>query len=258
MKYINHMTCAFQDEKVQAAVAEGGHKVYAAYWILVEAIATQIRPESISVKMTLTWPQWGARLLMDPRLARSSTVILQRACLILVQDHGKSATIEIPNILKYADEYTKRVCQKSGQTPDPTRDKLRTISGAPALPALQALKTLDQDQNLSPKISSPKNGSGRVQVEYSEEFREFWAAYPLKVRKLVAFKKYQVVRKHPEHTRARVNDSAVEYAAVCAREKREDRFILHPATFLEKDRWKDYCFDRDGPTEAEEKPGAEA
>lgn len=246
MKYINHLTCAFQDEKMQAAVAAGGLKAYAAYWIILETIGAQIRPESVSTGLTLTWPQWGAKLLVDVRTARKLASILQTAALIMLQDSGKSARIEIPNILKYCDEYSRKIGIKSGQTPDITPDKLRTLSGAPAL---QTLKTLDQDQKHTPKISSPKNGSGRVLVEYSEEFKEFWAAYPLKIRKLIAFKKYQSVRKHPEHTRARVNDSAVEYAAICKREKREDRYILHPATFLEKDRWKDYCFAQDGPQE---------
>lgn len=157
MKYVNHMTCAFQDEKVQAAVAAGGIKVYAAYWIIVEAISAQIRPESISVKMTLTWQQWGARLLTDVRTVRRIASILQVAALIVLQDSGKSATIEIPNILKYADEYTKRVCQKSGQTPGLTRDKLGTLSGSPALPALPALP---DKQDLTPIAPTPAKGNG--------------------------------------------------------------------------------------------------
>jgi len=159
------MTCAFQDEKVQAAVAVGGIKVYAAYWILVEAISAQIRPESISVKMTLTWQQWGARLLTDVRTVRRIASVLQTAALIVLQDSGKSATIEIPNILKYADEYTKRVCQKSGQTPVPSRDNIPRVSGSPALPALptkeKGLKDLPQpvdNSGILPLTSGANDG----------------------------------------------------------------------------------------------------
>jgi len=165
MKYVAHMTCAFQDEKIQAAVAEGGIKVYAAYWIIIEAIAAQIRPESISVELTLTWQQWGARLGVDPRNCRKLTTILQKVSVILLQDHGKSATIKIPNILKYADEYTKKVCKKSGQTPDTSRDKVGAMSGSPALPDLlkekKDLKDLRQPVDNSvvlPVIGGADNG----------------------------------------------------------------------------------------------------
>ena len=159
MKYVAHMTCAFQDEKIQAAVAEGGIKAYAIYWILIEAIAAQIRPESISVELTLTWVQWGAKLLVDVRTARRIAAILQTCGVILLQDNGKSATIKIPNILKYADEYTKKVCKRSGQNPDSTRDKLGTMSRSPALPALpkekKDLKDLPQsvDKVVPPRKS---------------------------------------------------------------------------------------------------------
>ena len=142
MKYVNHMTCAFQDEKVQAAFSEGGHRVYSIYWILVETIAAQIRPESVSVKLTLTWRQWGSKLLSDQRSVRSATQVLHNSSLIVLMDHGKSATIEIPNILKYCDEYSRKVGIKSGHSPAKTPDKLRSVSGFPALPALPDIKDL--------------------------------------------------------------------------------------------------------------------
>ena len=35
-----------------------------------------------------------------------------------------------------------------------------------------------------------------------------------------------------------------EKLASAEKEKREEKFVMHPATFLEKDRWKDYCFEK--------------
>ena len=168
MKYVAHMTCAFQDEKIQAAVAAGGIKAYAVYWILIEAIAAQIRPESISVELTLTWAQWAGRMGIDPRNARRMTTILHETSVILLQDHGKHATIKIPNILKYADEYTKKVCKKSGQTPDISRDNIPRLSGSPALPALptkeKGLKDLPQPvDNFSPPATDGANDGGNAE-----------------------------------------------------------------------------------------------
>jgi len=274
MKYINHMTSSSDDEKHEALIEKCGMAGYGAYWVVAEKIAAQIRPECVSTSLTLSWRNWSRHLRVDDvrttkylinAIADAGLILLKIAQIsptsalpggrsgarhrsISHRSETEIVTIDMPNILKYGDEYTKRVGIKSRQTPD----KLPTISGSPALPALL------KDQSLLSKTTSPKNGSGRVQAGYTDEFKEFWAAYPRKIGKLLAFKKYLSVLRHPEHTKERVNDSAEEYASVCAKEKREDRFILHPATFLEKDRWKDYCFDRDGPTEAEEKPGAEA
>ncbi|MDA8178316.1 MAG: hypothetical protein M0T69_02080 [Deltaproteobacteria bacterium] len=154
MKYINHMTCAFQDEKIQAAVAMGGLKVYGAFWVLVEAIGAQIRPESVSVGLTLTWPQWASKLLVDVRIARRIASTLQTCGVILLQDTGKSARIEIPNILKYADEYSRKVGIKSGHSPDTTPDKFRKNSGAPALPAFPALPEEKKDLRTGPVDNS--------------------------------------------------------------------------------------------------------
>jgi hypothetical protein len=141
MKYVKHLTCAYQDEKVQAAVAKGGLKTYAVYWIILEAIGAQIRPESVSTGLSLTWVQWGAKLLIDPRNARKLTAILHEVGLVRLQDDGNTARIEIPNILKYCDEYSRKVGIKSGHAPD----KLRTVSGTPAFPASQNIKDLRED-----------------------------------------------------------------------------------------------------------------
>ncbi len=166
MKYINHLTCAFQDEKISAAVSEGGLKVYGAFWVLIEAIAAQIRPESVSVGLTLTWTQWGSRLLVDPRSARKLTSILQKHSVIMLHDLGKSARIEIPNILKYCDEYSRKVGIKSGHSPDSTPDKLRRDSGLPALPALPDKQDLKNRPcgivDNSPSVDGATAGGGSL------------------------------------------------------------------------------------------------
>jgi hypothetical protein len=76
---------------------------------------------------------------------------------------------------------------------------------------------------------------------YTPEFEAFWDVYPRCIGKLEAFKAFlRVAKTYPPEDLAL---AAKEYASECERNKTEDRFIKHPRTFLNEDRWKDYCFE---------------
>jgi len=81
--------------------------------------------------------------------------------------------------------------------------------------------------------------SSRAKNDYSEDFEKFWSLYPRKKMKQVAFDKFK--------SRLRAGDSIEEifaatkrYFMQCKDNGTEEEFILHPATFLAKDRWKEY------------------
>lgn len=81
----------------------------------------------------------------------------------------------------------------------------------------------DQGKKGEPKPKPPE--------EYSEGFLKFWNAYPRKVGKGEAFKKYKTRTKagwSPEE----LYDAAVNYAAHVTRERTEMQYIKHPSTFL--------------------------
>jgi hypothetical protein len=114
--------------------------------------------------------------------------------------------------LKYGDEYTKRLLPKRTKTPD----TLPMLSGFPAVP--------EQLTNI-----------------YTEDFVHFWERYPKKIGKQVALESFRrVIKTYPPGDIIRASE---EYAKKCAKDKTEDRYILHPSTFLNKDRWKDHCFE---------------
>lgn len=69
-----------------------------------------------------------------------------------------------------------------------------------------------------------------------EGFAEFWAAYPRKEGKRAAEKAYAAARKR-EVPAARLLVAAKRYAAVTAHT--EDRFVAHPATWLNQGRYDD-------------------
>ena len=80
---------------------------------------------------------------------------------------------------------------------------------------------------------------------YTPQFKKFWAEYPNKKEKDVAFEVFERLK---EKEKQQTIIAARNYRIKTEREKQEKKFIKHPATFLRKNRWKDYL----GPPEKEE------
>lgn len=138
MKYVNHMSSSVTDEKHEALIEKCGLAGYGAYWIIAETIAAQIRPESRATNLALTWRNWARHL----RVNTKSTMFLVRSMslvgLIFVHEGDEKITIDMPNLLKYADQYTRKVLTRSRHSPD----NVRSDNELPALPALPDIKDL--------------------------------------------------------------------------------------------------------------------
>jgi hypothetical protein len=194
------------------AIHKMGLAAYGAYWIIVEKIAAQIRPESISTTIRVPnelWSSW-LRTRIDHAMRLLRTLHDER--LIICEFADKATSVSVPNILKYGDEYTKRLMPKRIKTPD----TLPLQSGLPAVPEQQT---------------------------YTPEFAQFWKCYPKCIGKRVAFDSFRrVIKTYPATD---VIEAATEYSKKCDQDKTEEKFIMHPSTFLNKDRWKDYCFEKE-------------
>lgn len=66
---------------------------------------------------------------------------------------------------------------------------------------------------------------------YTPAFQAFWAAYPRKIGKGEAYRKYQTRRKDG-FSDEQLLEAAKNYAAQCARKHTEKEYIKHPKTFL--------------------------
>lgn len=67
--------------------------------------------------------------------------------------------------------------------------------------------------------------------KYKNSFLDFWEAYPRKIDKGNAYKKYQA-RLNDGYSERDLITAATNYADQCRREKTERKFIKHPKTFL--------------------------
>jgi hypothetical protein len=143
MKYVTHLTVASEDDKfedLRERMGRGihGQAAYGIYWVVAEKIGAQIRPESVSTFLTKTERKWCEMLNVRANYFRKWVVAMNLVGLAKIVTDGKLIKIDMPNILKYCDEYSRKVGIKSGHAPD----KLRRDSGTPALPALPEVQDL--------------------------------------------------------------------------------------------------------------------
>ena len=103
------------------------------------------------------------------------------------------------------------------------RNKKREMANTEAA---QAVKSSPEEPKEPVKPKHEKKPSG-----YIPAFEEFWKSYPRKVGKGEAYKKYQA-RLHDGYSEEELLEAAINYAAKCASEKTEDKYIKHAKTFL--------------------------
>ena len=94
-----------------------------------------------------------------------------------------------------------------------------------------------ETQTVSPSMSKSKSSSS-FSKEYAHAFETWWARYPRKIGKVDAEKAYLQVSLHA--TEPELLTALEAYRCDIAKNKTEEKFIKHPATFLRADRWKDY------------------
>ena len=83
----------------------------------------------------------------------------------------------------------------------------------------------------------------RKRIGYTADFISFWNEYPRSIGKHEALKAFLRVTK--EYPSSDVISAAKEYSLQCGKDNTPKKFIKHPRTFLNEDRWKDYCFEEE-------------
>ena len=109
------------------------------------------------------------------------------------------------------------------------RKRAEVVSGNEPRCIISAPKpTILHEEPVQEKVEPEKK---KPSEEYSEGFKKFWEIYPRKVGKGEAFKKYKA-RTKAGWSPDELYEAAVNYAAKVTRERTEQMYIKHPATFL--------------------------
>lgn len=125
MRWFKHMTHSFRDEKLARLCDEYGLEGYGFWWKVVEIVAEKIT-ENDETSVTFSAKFWGNSLGISPKKFQKMAEFCANIGLFSIKFSENSITVDMPNILKFRDEYTERKCRKSGQC----RDKLRPLARA--------------------------------------------------------------------------------------------------------------------------------
>ena len=117
MRWMKHMTAAWQDEKVARLTDDGGIEAYGFYWRMLEIVAANMTETSEPV-CKLPVKSW-ARLcnLLSNRFERLAQ-LLQKCGLCRLETFEGLLKVEFPNLTKYRDEYSKKSDRKNSKCPD--------------------------------------------------------------------------------------------------------------------------------------------
>lgn len=120
MKWFKHMTASFNDEKLSLMVDELGMEGYGFWWRTLEIIAEKLgeNSESLETFCSFSAKKWGNFYGFSPKKFEKFVRIFEKFELFTVKFSENSITIDIPNILKYKDEWFRRKCKNSGVTPE--------------------------------------------------------------------------------------------------------------------------------------------
>lgn len=177
--------------------------------------------------------KWSERLKISEQRLRTLITKLKKAKMIEVVDtHRKCSVYEILNYAKFNhhDNHQSSHAQQGNEDDANHQPNQHPTSSQPA--ANQQPTTKEQGSNKG------NNVNNKPLKEYTPEFVEFWNVYPRKISKSVAFTKWKKVIKTESFDY--LMQCARNYAKECEMKQTADEYIKHPATFLEKDRYKDY------------------
>ncbi len=114
MRWIKHLTLAHCDRAIDAATEKYGAEAYGVWWFILEDIAAPMEPGKMVPSATHSAVKWASICRTSVRRFTSIAKTFADQGLIVMQSTDNRIQIDVPNLLKYKDEYSK----KSGQTPE--------------------------------------------------------------------------------------------------------------------------------------------
>lgn len=225
MKWFHHEVDSMHSEKIAALIAEFGFEGYGRYWRIMEIVAERM-DGSGRFWAELPMELWLRYLSVRRPLFNRYLVVIQLLFDIKVVSTGLLLRIEIPNLLKWQDNYTKDLVEKRKKL----LSKEREIE-------------IDIEKNKTHIANSPKNGNSsaceKVEIpkvkkpkpepaENEKWFLEDWDSYPRKAgnRKKALACYLKTVK--TETDRQAFQQKMKSYIASV----RDEQFLKHGETFF--------------------------
>lgn len=252
MKWFKHMSASWEDEKLSRIVDEAGLEGYGFWWRMVEIVASKVDENNITL-VTFSLKKWCSLFVVRPQKLRRLLTLCEDCGMFKSVSDGDMITVDIPNILKYRDEWTKKKASKKPKTPE-------------SLPSKEEDTDTEEDtENIyTPKLPSsspakiPRKTStsveGRTQSEQEfyltkrkrkltgkrlEAFNRFWEAFGHKLGKSEAADAFldipEITNSLMEQILTAARREAVERPHILA----SGRTPIYPQGWLSARRWED-------------------
>ena len=121
MKWFKHTTDASDDEFLAEVEDIFGLDGYARWWKLLEAVARQM-DKSDRCAASYSWQKWQTILRGKRNKLETFLFHCQNKRKIKLKQNGNILEIEIPNLVKYRDEYSKKSGQSKKNVPPKNKE----------------------------------------------------------------------------------------------------------------------------------------
>ncbi len=163
MRWLKHLTLAHSDPAIDAVCDKFGAEGYGVWWLILEDIAAPMEAGKMVPIQSHSVVKWASICRCSVRRFRSIVEILTDRRLIVTQTIGDRLQIEVYNILKYKDEYSK----KSGDTPDLARARSEQIE----IESRWKTDTKKNPPSDPPRNDLVKDGTWKNAREFMEAWR---------------------------------------------------------------------------------------
>lgn len=107
MRWFKHLSEAADDEQLADILAEYGPEGYGVYWLMVEVVAKQM-DKTLRCDVEYSIEIWARKFFISKRKTCEYLQVFSEKNLISSSESGKKITVNIPNLLKFRDEYSQR------------------------------------------------------------------------------------------------------------------------------------------------------
>jgi len=127
MRWLKHLSSAHDDERLREVWTQYGLEAYGFWWVLCEIISENM-DETDRCEISYPMRTWSSKFQLSKRKTGEYFRVFSEISLVFLEYDNSNCVekikISIPNLLKYRDEYSKRIGIKSGATPDKLPSKI--------------------------------------------------------------------------------------------------------------------------------------
>ena len=233
MRWIKHLAMAHADQAIALVLEKHGAEAYGIWGLILEDIAAPMEPGKMDPKASHSAVKWSQICHCSVRRFNSIAQIFADEELISMQSVDDRVTIEVSNILKYKDEYSKKSGPSRARVTDTEADGEADTDREQIKDSSASGDAGGLDFQLKPPEQKPPDTIGNW-------FNgEFWPLYPRKVDKQEALKacRKTLPGVKPSEVMRGLREQIPRFQAMI--DSGEVERVPHASTWIRKQRWRD-------------------